>query len=214
MIRKREPHWQSAEDRARVSAELIEEAESLTETGGIATPAEVKRAMLPPPLRVALPAEPSATPEPDAVAPIEVAAAASEPTPAAPLTPEAAARDALARRNRRELESIVDHHPTNVVAVTSLGVLLSRKGLWAEAVPHLLRAVELEPGSGTAWYHLGEVRNHLDDLGGARAAYERAVELEPRHAKALYGLGIVLDRLKRPEEATAMYRRSRAAAGR
>src|SRR6267378_4957220 len=44
VIRKREPRWQSAAERARVAAELIEEAESLTETSSIASPAEVARA--------------------------------------------------------------------------------------------------------------------------------------------------------------------------
>ena len=44
MIRKREPRWQSAAERARVAAELIEEAESLTETSSIASPADVVRA--------------------------------------------------------------------------------------------------------------------------------------------------------------------------
>jgi hypothetical protein len=50
MIRKREPRWQSAAERAQVAAELMEEAESLT-ARGIATPAEVRRSQLPPPLR-------------------------------------------------------------------------------------------------------------------------------------------------------------------
>jgi Flp pilus assembly protein TadD len=93
-------------------------------------------------------------------------------------------------------------------------VLLSRRGLWIEAVPYIRRAVELGPGHAGAWYQLGESLNHLDHLAEARAAYERAVELEPQHSRALYGLGIVLDRLKRPDDATRMYRRSREAAGR
>jgi len=59
-----------------------------------------------------------------------------------------------------------------------------------------------------------EALNHVDELDGALAAYERAVELEPRNTRALYGLGIVLDRLNRPDDATQMYRRSREAAGR
>jgi Flp pilus assembly protein TadD len=54
----------------------------------------------------------------------------------------------------------------------------------------------------------------MDDLAGALAAYERAVELQPANPKALYGIGKVLDRLNRPDEATAMYRRSREMTGR
>src|SRR5439155_24500694 len=65
MIRKREPRWQSAAERARVAAELIEEAESLTETSTIASPAEVARAGLPPPVTAQLPVPPP----PPAVAP-------------------------------------------------------------------------------------------------------------------------------------------------
>src|SRR2546427_623165 len=55
VIRKREPRWQSAAERARVAAELIEEAESLTETSTIASPADVARAGLPPPVTAQLP---------------------------------------------------------------------------------------------------------------------------------------------------------------
>src|SRR5207237_4402677 len=56
---RRERRWQSAQERARVAAELIEEAESLTQTGAIATPKDVARDEQPPPLRVA---QPVATP--------------------------------------------------------------------------------------------------------------------------------------------------------
>ena len=80
-------------------------------------------------------------------------------------------------------------------------------------MPHLRRATEVDPGRAAAWFYLGEALNHVDDLEGARAAYERAVELEPRNTRALYGLGIVLDRLNRPDDATRMYRRSREAGG-
>ena len=99
-------------------------------------------------------------------------------------------------------------------ALTGFGIVLSRRGLWSDAVPQLRRASEVDPGRASAWYYLGEALNHVDELGGALVAYERAVELEPRNAKALYGLGIVLDRLNRPDAATQMYRRSREATGR
>src|SRR5436309_13151717 len=69
VIRKREPRWQSAAERARVAAELIEEAESLTETSTIASPADVARAGLPPPVTAPLPAHvppvPADAPAPD-----------------------------------------------------------------------------------------------------------------------------------------------------
>jgi len=240
VIRKREPRWQSAAERARVAAELIEEAESLTETSTIASPADVARASLPPPIRVELPAL-GATPGVRAAAgPAPVA-----PAPAAPAAPvaradgpgttlglddaltadpnnvallvERAGRLAAAQHGaaaQRDYERVLAIEPTHGAALTGLGALLSRRGLWTEAVPRLRRAVEVEPGRAAAWYYLGEALNHVDELVGAQGAYERAVELEPRNPKALYGLGIVLDRLHRPDEATRMYRRSREAAGR
>jgi len=249
MIRKREPRWQSAAERAQVAAELMEEAESLT-ASGIATPAEVTRSKLPPPLRVDLTASAADSGEPSDEAD-DAPPPSSEPAPP-PLPPQLAAREAAARgdrdgalalldaalaaapddasllleraavhsasgrqgASRRDVERVLQMDPAHVDALMSLGLLLSRKGLWIEAVPHIRRAIEVRPGYAGAWYQLGETLNHLDRLGEACTAYERAVELEPRNARALYGLGIVLDRLKRPDDATHMYRRSREAAGR
>jgi tetratricopeptide (TPR) repeat protein len=237
VIRKRDPRWQSAAERARVAAELIEEAETLTDTSTIASPADLARASLPPPIRVELPGAPA---EPAPVPPAPTVAPAPAPTvplpsaaaPVAPPEPEApGAGDAVpvadlveqaARLGaagdyaaaRRAYERVLATAPAHSEALTGLGVLLSRRGLWSDAVLRLRRATESDPGRAAGWYYLGEALNHVDDLAGAQAAYQRAVELEPRNVKALYGLGIVLDRLNRPDEATRIYRRSREAAGR
>jgi tetratricopeptide (TPR) repeat protein len=206
MIRKREPRWQSAAERARVAAELIEEAESLTETSTVASPADVARAGLPPPVtaELPLPAPPATGSEPVTDAPDQPVALtlddllAADPDNVALLVQRAVALAAAAHFSaaRRDYEHALRVEPAHGEALTGLGVLLSRKGLWADAVPRLRQAAE------------------VDDLDGARSAYERAVELEPTNTKALYGLGIVLDRLNRPDEATRMYRRSREATGR
>jgi len=222
VIRKREPRWQSAAERARVAAELIEEAESLTETSTIASPADVARAGLPPPITVELPAPPPAAAPgvPPAAPPVTPPtldeALAADPDDVALLLERAArlAAGAHYAAARRDYEHALRLEPAHGEALTGLGVVLSRKGLWIEAVPQLRRASEVDPGRAAAWYYLGEALNHLDHLAEALGAYERAVELEPRNVKALYGLGIVLDRLNRPDEATRMYRRSREAAGR
>jgi len=225
MIRKREPRWQSAAERARVAAELIEEAESLTETSTIASPADVARAGLPPPVTAELPLpapRPASGSEPVTDTPDQPVALtlddllAADPDNVALLVQRAAALAAAAHFSaaRRDYEHALRADPAHGEALTGLGVLLSRKGLWADAVPRLRQAAEVDAGRATAWYYLGEALNHVDDLDGARSAYERAVELEPTNTKALYGLGIVLDRLNRPDEATRMYRRSREATGR
>lgn len=226
MIRKRAARWQSAAERARVAAELIEEAESLAEASTISSPADVVRDGLPPPIRAELPA--SAGPSP-----AEVDAAQAEPAAlpatAGPHPPRVSEPDTLTtlieqatrlaaaghhRAAQLEYERALRLAPAHGEVLTGLGALLSRRGLWAEAVPLLRRATEGDPGRAAAWYYLGEALNHVDDLVGARVAYERAVELEPRNARALHRLGVVLDRLHRPDEATRMYRRSREAAAR
>lgn len=223
MIRKREPRWQSAADRARVAAELIEEAASLTDESTIASPADVARAGLPPPISLELPM-PSTSPGGDAGPALGAPPAAltlddalsRDPDNVALLVERAARLGAAAHYSAAQLdyERALRVDSAHGEALTGLGVLLSRRGLWTEALPPLRRATEVEPGRAAAWYYLGEALNHVDDLTAAQAAYERAVELEPRNARALHRLGIVLDRLNRPDDATRMYRRSREAAAR
>lgn len=99
--------------------------------------------------------------------------------------------------------------PTNVSCHQQLGILMTRRGLWSEALPFLRRAIELDPGSAAAYRHLGDAMNQVDDLSGALQAYGRSVELQPNDAKAYRGLGVIRDRLGQPTEAAAMYRRSR-----
>jgi len=115
---------------------------------------------------------------------------------------------------RADLEHALLLDPASVTVRSALGIVLLRKGLWADAIPHLRLVVETESWSPTAWFYLGEALNHVDDLDGALAAFGRAAELDPHHAKALYGQGVVLDRLRRPDDAARLYRRSREVAGR
>ena len=226
MIRKRERRWRHAA-RERVAAELIEEAELLTATGALATPTELARTRLPPPVQ--LPVWPP-PPVPDAVAAPSAAPPAlpdrpSSEAPPAPAAEVPATADqrleharALAETGafpaaRAAFEEFLQGAPTHCEALTVFGTLLARKGLWTQAVTHLRRALEVNEGCAVTWYQLGEALNRLDRLADARGAYERAVALDPRHARAWYGLAIVLDRLRDPEAATRMYRRSREVAG-
>ena len=220
---KRERRWQTSQERARVAAELIEEAESLTETSTIASPADVARAGLPPPVTAQLPSPPPPAVPGDVLAPAGPRpeptlddAIAADPDNVSLLVERAGllAGAAHYRAAQADYERALRVDPIQGQALTGLGVVLSRRGLWSEAVPHLRRASEVDPGRAAAWFYLGEALNHVDELDGAQAAYERAVELEPRNARALYGLGIVLDRLNRPDEATRVYRRSRESSGR
>ncbi|HEY6807619.1 MAG TPA: hypothetical protein VI160_02435 [Gemmatimonadales bacterium] len=188
MNRKHDRYWTSASERSRVAAQLMEEAAALTDE------VDPTRAAAPlAPVEFAEPLElHPAPPEPRVVAAVREPAPAPLPAPVhIPSPDEEAARPHVDR---------------------ALG--LARKGLWAQAVPHLRRALELHAACAATWCRLGEALNHVDDLGGARDAYERALALDAVHARALYGLGVILDRLLRPAEATLMYRRAREAAPR
>jgi tetratricopeptide (TPR) repeat protein len=222
----------SARDRARVAAELLEEARFLTDTGEMAIPT--------PPAtangngngksnghhpngngngngkRNGHPANRSSQSDADRVLAKLDDAVAAQPESVALLVDRAKQLGVMGRYSaaRADLERALLLDPANLAVRTALGIVLLRKGLWADAVPHLREVVAEESWSPTAWFYLGEALNHIDDLEGALAAFARAAELDPRHAKALHAQGMVLDRLHRPAEAALLYRRSREAAAR
>lgn len=231
MIKPGNDRHASARDRARVAAELIEEARFLTDTGETPIPA------LPTNgtgngngnghhpsgngngsgngKRNGHPVRSSLSDSDRVLAELDGAVAA-QPESVPILVDRAKQLGAMGRYSaaRADLERALLLDPANLAVRTALGIVLLRKGLWADAVPHLREVVQEESWSPTAWFYLGEALNHIDDLEGALAAYVRAAELDPRHAKALHAQGMVLDRLHRPEEAALLYRRSREAAAR
>ncbi len=229
MINDQRQH-ETPKERARVAAELQEEARQLTENAMLTTPSS--QTTLPLPYgngngnghrngngkkknsNGAKP-EPGSSEAERALAAFDVALA-EQPASISLLLDRASHLGAMGRyaAARADLEQALLLEPANITVRTALGIVFLRKGLWADAVPHLRRVVEAEGWSPTAWFYLGEALNHVDDLDGALAAYRRAAEIDPHHAKALYGQGVVLDRLRRPEDATSMYRRSREVAAR
>lgn len=65
---------------------------------------------------------------------------------------------------------------------------LGAKGDLAGAADLLLQALELAPAYASAWFALGEVREKLNDHGGAIAAFDKARAADPqdRHGAALH----------------------------
>ena len=230
MIKPESDRHASARDRARVAAELLEEARFLTDTGetAIPTPLETangngngngKRNGHQPNgngKRNGHPGSRSSQSDADRVLAQLDGAVAVQPESVPLLVDRAKQLGAMGRYSaaRADLERALLLDPANLAVRTALGIVLLRKGLWGDAVPHLREVVAEESWSPTAWFYLGEALNHIDDLDGALAAYVRAAELDPRHTKALHAQGMVLDRLHRPEEAALLYRRSREAAAR
>jgi len=94
------------------------------------------------------------------------------------------------------------------------GILDCRRARWRDAVEPLQKAAVQRGDDALAQFYLGEALNHVDQLAGALAAYERAAQLDPSNWRAFKGVGIVLDRLGRPVDASAAYRQMREAQGR
>jgi Flp pilus assembly protein TadD len=231
VIRRSDLQHETPRERARVAAELQEEARQLTETAMLATPSPATKPSVP-----TLPhgnghgngngkkkkkngngAKPElGRSEAECALAAFDRSLVDQPGSITLLLNRASQLGAMGRYAgaRADLEQALALEPSNITVRSALGIVLLRKGLWADAIPHLRRVVEVESWSPTAWFYLGEALNHVDDLDGALAAFARAAEIDPHHAKALYGQGIVLDRLRRPEDATHMYRRSREVAAR
>lgn len=89
----------------------------------------------------------------------------------------------------------------NEVAERALATVLIDEERDAEALPHLLRAIELDHGFAENHYHLGIVRQREGDHAAAIAAFRRAVELDPGYSKAYNNLGVTLMNLGRYPEA-------------
>ncbi|HXJ30339.1 MAG TPA: tetratricopeptide repeat protein [Gemmatimonadales bacterium] len=230
MIKPENERRASARDRARVAAELLEEARFLTDTGETAIPTPLVSANgngngngksnghqpNGNGKRNGHPGSRSSQSDADRILAQLDGAVAAQPESVQLLVDRAKQLGAMGRYSaaRADLEHALLLDPANLAVRTALGIVLLRKGLWGDAVPHLREVVAEESWSPTAWFYLGEALNHIDDLDGALAAFMRAAELDPRHAKALHAQGMVLDRLHRPEEAALLYRRSREAAAR
>lgn len=94
------------------------------------------------------------------------------------------------------------------------GILSCRRARWRDAVEPLQKAAAQRAEDSLAHFYLGEALNHVDQLAGALAAYERATKLDPANWRAYKGVGIVLDRLGRPADAAVAYRHMREVQGR
>jgi Flp pilus assembly protein TadD len=95
-----------------------------------------------------------------------------------------------------------------------MGILQSKKGLYANAI-HALKeglALDCDPARGN--YYLGICFNQLDKIEEAERAFERVVAADPRFDRAWYQLGIVWDRKGDVDRAREMYRRARQVAAR
>ncbi len=85
------------------------------------------------------------------------------------------------------------------------GTRLLRWGQAAAAVPHLARAVELDPSHEETWNALGLARYHADDVEGAERTFRQGLERHPASRPLRLGLAGLLVNARRFAEALAVY---------
>lgn len=110
----------------------------------------------------------------------------------------------------RSFAQALVHAPDRPSVLTNLGVVHTRQGKHAQAIPLLERAAALEAGNLEAWVHLGIARAELGQLTTAVAAFDRALALRSDLAQAWVQRGSALRELGRREEAAASFERALA----
>ncbi len=83
-----------------------------------------------------------------------------------------------------QVRALLTAHPSEVRALSLLGVVLDGQRRYAEAEPYYLKAIELAPGSAALHNNLGNHYAAQHDLEKAQQAFLRAVAVEPRHPNA------------------------------
>jgi predicted O-linked N-acetylglucosamine transferase (SPINDLY family) len=91
--------------------------------------------------------------------------------------------------------------PDNADAMQVLGMLLAKSGRAADAVPHLERAVTVDPNFATYRNNLGNALMEVRRAEDAVTQFRAAIALDCTYWRAWQGLVSALQKLDRPEEA-------------
>lgn len=100
---------------------------------------------------------------------------------------------------------LADAHPAHFGVAHMLGLVLLQRGQAEAALPHLERALQMQPAAPDALGHLGDALKALGRYPSALAAYQRKLALRPGDIETLYQCGLVLHELHRFEEAVACH---------
>jgi len=84
----------------------------------------------------------------------------------------------------RQYSRVQRLNPSQAAAHANLGALLFAKGSAQDALPHLIRAVELEPGNDRACFNLGVFYESTGQNDKARVLYLRTLEINPNYQSA------------------------------
>tara|TARA_R110002020_G_scaffold83397_1_gene206827 strand:- start:223538 stop:225133 length:1596 start_codon:yes stop_codon:yes gene_type:complete len=99
------------------------------------------------------------------------------------------ARSHIARLNRepalKAARAAAALQPKDAFTLDTLGVVFSRAGLHADAVPFYGAATKAAPGMADYHYNHGAALQFLGDMDAARAAFERCLAIDPLETRAL-----------------------------
>jgi Flp pilus assembly protein TadD len=98
---------------------------------------------------------------------------------------------------------VVTVAPQSAKGHLNLGVALTEKGQFEEALDHLRRAGAFWPEESLVPYNIGLTLEKLGRMPDAATAYREALRLRPDFPQAHSNLGLLLESLGEPEEALA-----------
>lgn len=96
----------------------------------------------------------------------------------------------------------------NGLARAILGMGLTKRGAFEQALPHLFAALEAHPNNYKALASLGQALEGLDQLEQAAYCYMEVLRLKPNDLGALNNMGVVLARLGRLEDALIFFQQA------
>lgn len=114
--------------------------------------------------------------------------------PAAPPPAEPEEEDVTAK------ERTYEFNPIQAENEIRIGRFYMRRGRWKAAAGRFEEAAKWNPQSAEAYLLLGQAREKMKDLAGARAAFEKFLELAPE-SKDAAGVRRRLTKLPAPQEA-------------
>jgi cytochrome c-type biogenesis protein CcmH/NrfG len=98
--------------------------------------------------------------------------------------------------------------PKDVAEIQQAAVSYYNRGEYEKAIEEYKRAIEINPDSVEAYYHLGMAYSSLGKYKEAVEAYGRAIRIKPEYAAAYYNLGHAYSNLNQHDKAIKAFRRS------
>lgn len=75
--------------------------------------------------------------------------------------------------------------------LVDLGTMLFYRGWSKDAVTYFREALDADPELAEAWFRIGLIKHHDDDISGARSAYEKCLKIRSGHGWANFYLGLL-----------------------